>query len=107
MLLRLKKEKEDFGLAFRKAIPAGESPDVVYRMYNIPPFYNEMQYFDIRLKTIESADELPAEKKVVYVFSSVVPSAPDRIWQLVTYRFRRNIKVELWRGKLKTEEDYE
>ena len=82
-------------------------PEVVYRMYDIPPLYNEMHYFNIKLKTIGSADELPKEKSVVYVFSSVVPSAPDRIWERIYYITRWKKHIELWRGKLKTEDDYE
>ena len=66
-----------------------------------------MHYFGIKLKTIGGAEELPAEKTVVYVFSQVVPSAPERIWERVSYEFYKNNKIELWRGKLKMEEDYE
>jgi hypothetical protein len=92
---------------FHKAIPEKETPDIVYRMYNIPSYYSEMHYFGIKLKTIGGAEELPAEETVVYVFSQVVPSAPERIWERVSYTFYKNKKIELWRGKLKMEEDYE
>ena len=103
----LERIKENTGYAFRRAISEKEVPDVVYRMYNIPSYYSEMHYFGIKLKTIGSAGELPVNKPVVYVFSQVVPSAPERIWERVSYAFYRNKKIELWRGKLKTEEDYE
>ena len=103
----LNKQKEFVGTTFRKAIPEKPLPEVVYRMYDIPPLYSEMHYFDIKLKTIGSAAELPAEKAVVYVFSAVVPSAPDRIWKRLYYTSHKNRHIELWRGKLKTEEDYE
>ena len=103
----LHKEKEFTGTLFRKAITEKPMPEVVYRMYDIPPLYNEMHYFNIKLKTIGSADELPKEKSVVYVFSSVVPSAPDRIWERIYYITRWKKHIELWRGKLKTEDDYE
>ena len=89
------------------SIPEKPLPEVVYRMYDIPPLYSEMHYFDIKLKTIGSAAELPAGKAVVYVFSAVVPSAPDRIWKRLYYTSHKNRHIELWRGKLKTEEDYE
>ena len=103
----LNRNKEQFGDVFHKAIPEKETPDIVYRMYNIPPYYSEMHYFGIKLKTIGGAEELPAEETVVYVFSQVVPSAPERIWERVSYTFYKNKKIELWRGKLKMEEDYE
>ena len=103
----LERQREEVGQRFRRSIPAGENPDVVYKMYNVPPCYSEMHYFDIKLKTIESAKELPEDRSVVYVFSRVVPSAPDRAWERVSSMFYRNNKIELWRGKLKTEEDYE
>ena len=103
----LNRSKEKTGYTFREAIPEKEIPEVVYRMYNIPPYYSEMHYFGIKLKTIGGAEELPAEKTVVYVFSQVVPSAPERIWERVSYKFYKNNKIELWRGKLKMEEDYE
>ena len=101
------RNKELTGKTFRKAIPEKELPEVVYRMYDIPRLYNEMHYFNIKLKTIGSPEELPKEKSVVYVFSGVVPSAPDRIWDRLYYTPHRNKYIELWRGKLKTEDDYE
>ena len=101
------KHKEYIGRTFRNTIPEKKTPEIVYKMRDIPPYYNEMHYFDIKLKTIGSAEELPAEEPVVYVFSSVVPSAPDRTWQRLHMLSRYNSRLELWRGKLKTEEEYE
>ena len=103
----LNRSKEQIGNTFREAIPEKETPDVVYRMHNIPPYYSEMHYFGITLKTIGAAEELPSEKTVVYVFSQVVPSAPERIWERVSFVSYKKQKIELWRGKLKMEEDYE
>ena len=103
----IERNKEIAGNTFRRAVYPGEVPDVVYKMYNVLPYYSEMHYFDIKLKTIESAKELPENTSIVYVFSRVVPSAPERTWERVSYMYYRNNTIELWRGKLKTEEDYE
>ena len=103
----LEKRKAEVGSRFRGSIPEKETPDLVYRMYNIPPLYSEMHYFDIRIKTIKTPEELPEDKPVVYVFASSVPSAPDRTWERLYAEFHRNQEIELWKGKLKTEDDYE
>lgn len=103
----LEKRKAEVGSRFRGSIPERETPTLVYRMYNIPPLYSEMHYFDIRIKTIKTPEELPEDKPVVYVFASSVPSAPDRTWERLYAEFHRNQEIELWKGKLKTEDDYE
>lgn len=103
----LVKNKQAAGLDFRNALPRNEHPNVVYRMFDIPPIYCEMHYFGIRIKTISSPAELPEKEPVVYVFSSAVPSAPERTWECLHKKEHRNSTIELWRGKLKTEEDYE
>ena len=97
----------ELGMEFRKALPAGERPSAVYRMPDVPRLYSEMHYFGTEIKSITSPSDFPSEETIVYVFSQVVPSAPERTWERLHAVFYKNIELELWRGKLKTEDDYE
>ena len=103
----LESPRKKIGQEFRNALPGKELPKVVYRMYDVPPSYCEMYYFGIQIKTISAAEELPENDSLVYVFSSVVPSAPERNWECLHKVFYKNRNIELWCGELKTEEDYE
>ena len=105
------KKRVEFAMGFRKSLLASLLPEErlekVYHMHDIPPLYNELHYFGIDIKNIAAPSDFPKNETVVYVFSRVVPSAPERTWERLHAVHYKEMTIELWRGKLKTEEDYE
>ncbi len=96
--------KKDAGLRLRGALGTAPGNLVVYKMDTLPALYAEGHYLGAKIQTIHSARDLPKNERTVYVLSSVVPSAPERVWKRLHNETYRSRPLELWRGDLGMDE---
>ncbi|MDD5698736.1 MAG: hypothetical protein PHH77_08995 [Victivallaceae bacterium] len=96
--------KQTLGRQLRQALQKERIPadEVIYKSA-IKDLYGECYYMGYRVKKIHSLQELPKDKKVVYLISTDYPEEPTREWTdlLPTDTRYRGRPVCLRRGELK------
>lgn len=94
--------KRELGEAFRIAMGSAFDKDMtIYKDKKINGLYGETYYIGCNVKKIHSYDELPTNKRMVYLISTDVPVFPGRLWtnllpETKTYKDNR---ICLWKGE--------
>ena len=93
--------KRVMGQELRKAIEsAGVEPEVVYKDNRIGFLYGECYYMGYPVKTIKKINELPVEKRDIFLLSNEFPLDPSRIWTNLLPDRKKYLrdKIYLWHG---------
>jgi hypothetical protein len=62
--------------------------------------YGECFYIGVKIRRINSNDEIPSDKKIVYLISTEFPLAPERRWRnlLSERKMYKDKRICLWQG---------
>lgn len=72
----------------------------IYKGPKIADLYILGTYLDTNLKKIYSLEELPDNKKTIYMLSADTPIFPERDWGKITEISYKNKSLYLWKGTL-------
>jgi hypothetical protein len=93
--------KQTLGMELRAALNKEHVPmnEIIYKSA-ILGLYGECYYMGGKVQKIFSLDELPKDKKVVYLLSPEFPEFPDRRWRNLrpTRQQYRKKRLCLWQG---------
>ncbi len=100
----MEKNWRTLGNDVREVLP--EDAGVLYK-YNIDGMYCGLFYVKTPVYQLDSLNELDRQKETVYVISSGLPLAPDRVWtSLLPDNYTCNgVPVSVWRGVIREDDE--